>query len=256
MKLKYIPILALFGFTTALLAQGGPGGGGPAGTTQPKATKKEKERTEYYLRLLTLENFEEAEDWYARSTTPLGVTKTLKLVQRGPIVAADNKNEKPPEGPDEEQCDVNLAECAKTPNHILGVRTFFYDRGFDRTEVKPPHEYVIKGKARQFSVWVLGRKFRHTMFIKLRDYRGNLHRLRLGRLDFFGWRKMTVTIPGWLPQSTRYSMIDKNLHFVSLFVVSDVHEIPGQFYFYVDNLKVLVDQSETDYPGSQIKDNW
>ena len=51
-------------------------------------------------------------------------------------------------------------------------------------------------------------------------------------------------------------MIDKNLQFVSLFVNSDTHEIPGDFYFYVDNLKVLVDQSETDYPGAEIRDNW
>ena len=60
----------------------------------------------------------------------------------------------------------------------------------------------------------------------------------------------------WLPQSTRYSLLDKNLHFVSLFVTHDVHEVPGTFYFYVDGLKVLVDQSEQQYPGSEIKDNW
>ena len=37
---------------------------------------------------------------------------------------------------------------------------------------------------------------------------------------------------------------------------SDVHEVPGTFYFYVDNLKVLVDRSEVEYPGSEVKDNW
>ena len=203
-----------------------------------------------------LENFEEAEDWSARSTTPLGETKLRKIVQRGPIMAADNPDEQPTSGPDGDQCNVNDPACAKTPNHILGVKTYFENRGFDRVELKPPHEFIIKGKARQFSVWVLGRRYRHTLSVKLRDYRGKLHKLRLGRLDFFGWRKMTVTVPGWLPQSTRFALIDKNLHFVSLYVTSDVHEVPGNFYFYVDNLKVLVDQSETDYPGSEIKDNW
>jgi hypothetical protein len=94
------------------------------------------------------------------------------------------------------------------------------------------------------------------MFIKLRDYRGRIHKLRMGRLDFFGWRKFTVTVPGWLPQSTRYSMLDKNLHFMSLFVVSDNHEVGGTFYFYVDNLKALIDRAEQNYPGSEIKDNW
>ncbi|MBE8259305.1 endoflagellar filament sheath protein, partial [Leptospira borgpetersenii serovar Ballum] len=87
-------------------------------------------------------------------------------------------------------------------------------------------------------------------------YRGNTHNIRLGRLDYFGWRKLTATIPGFVPQSTRFALLDKNLHFVSLFVVSDVHEVGGQFYFYVDDLEVRADESDAKYPGSEIKDNW
>ncbi|MCB1321038.1 MAG: endoflagellar filament sheath protein [Leptospiraceae bacterium] len=204
-----------------------------------------------FLYLVTVENFEEAEDWVAKATCPLGETKTLKLVQRGEIRATDDENETPPA---DEAYSVNTNP--DNPNHILGVKTYFQDRGFDRVEVMPPHEFVIKGKARQFSIWVLGRKFRHTLYLKLRDYRGRIHKLRMGRLDFFGWRKLTVTVPGWLPQSTRYSMLDKNLHFVSLFVESDVHEIGGTFYFYIDGLKALIDRSEQVYPGSEIRDNW
>lgn len=203
------------------------------------------------LQLIDLDTFEQSEDWVAKATTPLGETKTLKIVQRGEIRATADENARPPEG---EALSVN--QDADNPNHILGVKTYFVDRGFDRVEVKPPHEYVIKGKARQFSVWVLGRNFRHTMSVKVRDYKGKIHKLSLGRLDFFGWKKLTVTVPGWLPQSTRYSLLDKNLHFVSLFVTHDVHEVPGTFYFYVDGLKVLVDKSELIYPGSEIKDNW
>ncbi len=264
MKMKHISILALFLFSSALLSQapggggtapagggGGAGGGGTGGTGGTTAPKTGAPQQGYYLRVETLENFSDAEDWRAKSTTPLGITKTKKLVQRGPITAADNPNEKMPG-----QCPVTDKACETDPNMILGVKTYFNDRGFDRVEVYPPHEFVIKGKARQFSVWVLGRKYRHTLSIKLRDYRGKLHKLRLGRLDYFGWRKLTVTVPGWLPQSTRYSMIDKNLHFVSLYVTSDVHEVPGTFYFYMDNLNVLVDRTESVYPGSEIKDNW
>lgn len=206
---------------------------------------------ENYLILETLEDFNMAEDWRARATSPLGDTKTMKFVQRGEIRALHDENEVPPEGEA-----VPFEQDPADPNHILGVKTYFHDRGFDRVEVSPPHELIIRGKARQFSVWVLGRNFRHTMGIKLRDYRGRIHTLPMGRLNFFGWRQMAVTVPGWLPQSTRYSMLDKNLHFVSLFVTSDRHEAPGDFYFYIDNLKVLIDRSQLQYPGSQIRDNW
>lgn len=237
MKWKALLIAILTLFALPLMAQAQPAAPQPG--------------TENYMTLETLENFEEAEDWRARSTSPLGETKTLKIVQRGDIRATDDEGARPPEGEA-----LNVTQDPENPNHILGVKTHFEDRGFDRVEIAPPHEYVIKGKARQFSIWVLGRKFRHSLWIKVRDYRGKVHKLRMGRLDFFGWRRFTVTVPGWLPQSTRYSLLDKNLHFVSLFVVSDHHEVGGTFYFYVDNLKVLIDRSEQNYPGSEIKDNW
>jgi hypothetical protein len=249
--LSYILAFSLYGQQ--------PPAGPAAGPAQPAAPQPGGQQNQNgaqpakdgNLILETLDHFEEAEDWVARSTTPIGETKILKLVQRGEIRAADDENARP-----EAAESISSAQDPNNPNHILGVKTWFEERGFDRVEVKPPHEYKITGKARQFSIWVLGRNFRHTLSIKLRDYRGTIHKLRLGQLDFFGWRKMTVTVPGWLPQSTRYSMLDKNLHFVSFFVTHDVHEVPGQFYFYMDGLKALVDKSEQNYPGSEIKDNW
>ena len=240
MNLKRIFYLVLIICMTPLLAQDAqPGGTGGQGAAQPNGTQQPSVQVgNEALYLDTL-------------TSPLGDTKILKITQRGEIRAVDDEDARPPEGEA-----YSISQNADQPNHILGVKTYFGDRGFDRVELAPPHEYVIKGKARQFSVWVLGRKFRHTMYIKLRDYRGRTHKLRMGRLDFFGWRKLTVTVPGWLPQSTRYSMLDKNLHFVSLFVESDVHEVGGSFYFYVDGLKALIDRSEQQYPGSEIRDNW
>lgn len=201
------------------------------------------------LEIVILENFEEAEDWRAKSTTPLGDTKLLKMVQRGIIKDVFDEKSTPNNQP-------SGKEGIEKKNHFLGVKTYFADRGFDRVEVTPPHEFIIKGKARQVSVWVLGRKYDHTLYAKFRDYRGKLHNVRLGKLDFFGWRKLTATIPGFIPQSSRFSLQDKNLHFVSLFVTSGPHEVGGDFYFYLDDLEVRTDRSNMIYPGYEIKDNW
>jgi len=210
------------------------------------------------LERVTLEDFEMAEDWRAKSTTPLGETKTLKMIQRGLIKDVfdeksmpDTKDDKGNYNPATENQDEKIGK-----NHVLGVKTYFANRGFDRVEVAPPQEFIIKGKARQVSIWVLGRKYRHTLYAKFRDYRGNTHNIRLGRLDFFGWRRLTAPIPGFIPQSARYSLLDKNIRFVSLFVTSDVHEVGGEFYFYVDDLEVRTDKQESVYPGFEIKDNW
>jgi len=209
------------------------------------------------LERVTLEDFEMAEDWKAKSTSPLGETKTLKMIQRGLI--KDVFDEK--STPDAYDVKTGSYSDAKQEerigkNHILGVKTYFANRGFDRVEVAPPQEFIIKGKARQVSVWVLGRKYRHSLFAKFRDYKGNTHNIRLGRLDFFGWRKLTAPIPGFVPQSTRFSVLDKNIRFVSLFVTSDVNEPAGEFYFYVDDLEIRTDKQESLYPGFEVKDNW
>lgn len=209
------------------------------------------------LERVTLEDFEMAEDWKAKSTSPLGETKTLKMIQRGLIKDVFDESSTP----DAYDMKTGTYSDAKQEervgkNHILGVKTYFANKGFDRVEVAPPQEYIIKGKARQVSVWVLGRKYRHTLFAKFRDYKGNTHNIRMGRLDFFGWRKLTAPIPGFVPQSSRFSILDKNIRFVSLFVTSDVTEPAGDFYFYVDDLEIKTDKQESVYPGFEVKDNW
>ena len=194
-----------------------------------------------------LNDFESAEDWRAFATSPLGETKVQAKIQLGAIRDGyDPSNLTPAE--------QNLFKEGQ--NRILGVKTYFKDRGFDRVEIKPPHEYVIKGICKQISLWVLGRNYRHTLYIKLRDYRGKLYKLRVGRLNFFGWRKMILTIPGWLKQSARFSLFDRNLKFVSIFVESDNKEIGGTFYFYVDNLGMKIDKTQPTYPGNEIRDLW
>ena len=194
-----------------------------------------------------LNDFENAEDWRAFSTSPLEETRAQKRPQRGPI----EDNYDPKSLTDEERRLFIPGE-----NNVLGVKGFFKDRGFDRIEVKPPHEYIIKGIGRQLSVWVLGRNYRHTLYVKFKDFAGKIYKLRMGRLDFFGWRKMTVVIPGWLRQSVRFSLFNKNLKFVSFFVESDTNEVGGTFYFYLDQLSIKIDRTGENYPGNQIKDLW
>lgn len=196
-----------------------------------------------------LNDFEAAEDWRAASTCPLGDTKIRKIPGK-PRPVDDNGN--PVEFPNEVTDDNGIAHKSE---FVLGVKTYFMDRGFDRVEVLPPNEYIIRGKAKEIKVWVLGRKFRHTLYVKLRDFRGRLYKIKIGRLDFWGWKELSVVIPGWLPQSASYAMLDKNLHFVSFFVESDTFEVPGTFYFYLDNFRVVTDLSE--FTGDTfIRDTW
>ena len=196
-----------------------------------------------------LNDFEACEDWRAVPTCPLGETKIRKIPGKPRPLGEDGNVI---EYPDTITDDNGITHQNQ---YVIGVKTYFLDRGFDRVEVFPPNEYIIRGKAKEMKVWALGRKFRHTLFVKLRDYKGKIHKIKIGRLDFWGWKELSVIIPGWLPQSASYAMLDKNLHFVSFFVESDIYEVPGTFYFYLDNFRVVTDLSE--FTGdTTIKDTW
>ena len=203
-----------------------------------------------------LNDFEDCEDWRAEATCPLGETKIRKYDGRPkPMKDGKEVDENGNEGKFPPESEEKESGIKHKNDFVLGVKTYFMDRGFDRVEVSPPNEYIIRGKAKEIKLWVLGRKFRHTLYVKLRDYKGQIHKLKIGRLDFWGWREMSVIIPGWLPQSSNYAVMDKNLHFVSFFVECDKFEAPGPFYFYIDQFRVITDLSE--FTGDdRIKDNW
>ena len=249
-RIGRVASLSIIGIMVLLLGNGGMDLNAQSGTQ-----RQTKERQDGLV-VDWMNDFEACEDWRAYSTCPLGDTKIRKIAGKPRPVNIDGKlvNE---DGEPGEFADSVTDENGFTHQnqHVLGVKTYFYDRGFDRVETFPPNEYIIRGKAKEIKVWALGRNSRHTLFVKLRDYRGNIHKLKMGRLDTWGWKEMSVIVPGWLPQSAAYAMLDRNLHFVSFYVESDRFEIPGTFYFYLDQFRVITDLSE--FTGDEtIRDNW
>ena len=196
-----------------------------------------------------MNDFEACEDWRAVATSPLGDTKIRKIIGRPrPVDEKGSVIETPKEITD----DNGLTHKSE---YVLGVKSYFVEKGYDRVEVYPPNEYIVRGKAKELRIWALGRKFRHTLFVKFRDFRGGIHKIKVGRLNFWGWRELAVIIPGWMPQAASYAMLDKNLHFVSFFVECDHFEVPGTFYFYLDNFRIITDLSE--FTGdTSIRDTW
>ena len=98
------------------------------------------------LERVTLEDFEESEDWRAKSTTPLGQTKVLKMIQRGIIKDVFDEKSVPDKKDDKGQY-VPVAEDQKDrigANHILGVKTFFAEKGFDPSLGARPLKRIIQ----------------------------------------------------------------------------------------------------------------
>lgn len=199
------------------------------------------------LRYVLISDFESAEDWHAVSTSPLGETRIKKVIQRGPIYDIFNRNNLTPK---------EKSAFKPLGNHILGVKTYFKNNGFDRVEIRPHHEYILRGSVKQVSLWSLGRSAAHDLYVNLRGCDGKVYRVLMGSLDYVGWRKLTGTVPGWLPQPVRNTVLDCSTRFVSIVVESDHFEPRGVYYFYIDQLVVRTDKSDLRYPGVEIRDNW
>ena len=245
----YVSFLVLLGFTISSFVVQAQDNQESVNNQNQTQNSNPAEATQLKANIINvlLNDFSSAEDWRAFATSPLYETTTRKIRQVGPIQDVFDPNSLTEE---------EKLRFVEKENYVLGVKGYFNKKGFDRVEIKPPHEYVITGLGRHLSVWVLSRNYNHTLYVKLRDFRNKIYKLKLGKLNYLGWKKHTVTLPGWLPQSIRYSLLDQNLRFVSLFIVADNYEPIGTYYFYFDELQVKVDRTDLGYPGSQIKDIW
>ncbi len=114
-----------------------------------------------------LNDFEDSEDWRAVSTCPLGETKIRKYPGKPrPMKDGQPINENGEVGKEfADQTTEDETGIAHKNAFVLGIKSYFMDRGFDRVEVFPPNEYIIRGKAKEIKLWVLGRKFRHTLYV-------------------------------------------------------------------------------------------
>ena len=256
MRFKFTMLSLSIGFLIFFVGNGSINLNAQQQDAEVKKTDEQSKKKQDGLVIDWLNDFEACEDWRAVSTCPLGDTKIRKIPGKPRPVNEKGEFVNEEGNPGEFATDITDENGISHKNeYVLGVKTYILDRGFDRVEVYPPNEYIIRGKAREIKVWVLGRKLRHKLYVKLRDFRGRLHKLKIGPLDFWGWKEMTVIVPGWLPQSASYAVLDKNLHFVSFFVESDRYEFPGTFYFYLDQFRVVTDLSE--FTGDEsIKDTW
>jgi len=219
------------------------------GDAQQNNANQEEQKREGIV-VVWLDNMQNSEDWRAFATSAVGQAATRKVPGRPRPLDADGK---PTDGDGDEI--VDESGITHKNEYVLGVKGFISDRGFDRIEVFPPNALVICGKGKEIKVWVLGRKMRHTLYVKLRDHAGRVYKLNMGRLEFWGWREMSVVIPPYIPQPMGQAVLNRQLRFVSFFLVSDHFEPPGRVYFYLSHLRVITDFS--GFTGDEtIKDIW
>jgi hypothetical protein len=148
--------------------------------------------------------------------------------------------------------------------YVLGTRVDYLHRGYNSFTIYPIRPIPIEGITKTISVWVVGRNFNHELKILIQDFFGRNYELYVGKLNFQGWKKLTVAIP---PQSDDgvHGVVQRNYHYnnqmgikVTGFRIDcDPMEAYGNYYIYFDDLRAVTDLfAENNRDADDMPDSW
>ncbi|MBN1533562.1 MAG: hypothetical protein JXA20_12915 [Spirochaetes bacterium] len=119
--------------------------------------------------------------------------------------------------------------------------------------IKPAKDIIIEKYCRQISLWVYGRKMAGELSVLVRDAKEVNHRLVFGRLNYLGWRKLSVPLGRGVSQVDDFLNQKKVLRVVQLqYRPMNVTNLPMWHYFYIDDMSGTVREKYTD----RQSDDW
>jgi len=148
----------------------------------------------------------------------------------------------------------------------LGVQAAFDRVGYNYLEFIPvedkdgqdgkpvPMGISIPGRAKNMDMWVWGSNYNYYMDVHIRDWRGMVHVIRLGDINFKGWKNLKIEIPPYISQDVKYVPSRKGLELVKIVLWTRPEENVDGFYVYLDHIKVITDMFENPFDGSGLAD--
>ncbi|MDR2536396.1 MAG: flagellar filament outer layer protein FlaA [Treponema sp.] len=158
-----------------------------------------------------------------------------------------------------EEADLNIDD-----SHVLGVRVDFLHRGNISFSLYPRRPIPIEGITKTVSVWAVGRNYNHTLKILVQDFFGRHFELEMGKLNFQGWKRLTVAIPPQ-PLIGKAGIIQRDYHYnnqlgikvLGFKVECDPAETSGTYYLYLDDLRATTDLfAENNRDPDDMADAW
>ena len=206
------------------------------------------ESAQQMLKEVSVEKFETDGFWHSYMSSDEGYTAS-RLFFGGP----DGKEPIP----DEEGLDI-------PDQYVFGVRADFLRRGYNSMTIRPIRPIPIEGITKTVSVWVVGRNFNHELVLLIQDFFGRNYEIYMGRLNFQGWKRLTVAIP---PQSAdgMSGVIQRSYHYnnqmgirITGFRVDfDPMEAYGSHYIYFDDIRAVTDLfAEYNRDPDDMADGW
>ncbi len=211
------------------------------------------------LYTVILDDFERAGEWAAKMPIDQGIAKAKELWGAPNAIIRAYKQRQQQGGqqgqqagaaqPNQEQAGAAQADRmrrgrayfedeANEPKKILGVRVDYMQRGYNWFTVEPPRPLNLDGLVKAFEVWVCGRNQRHELYIMVGDFNNESRYIKVGMMNFIGWKRMTAPIPYTIAQSDFRRSVRRGLTFKGFLVRCHPMETSGKYYIYFDNLSV------------------
>jgi hypothetical protein len=200
------------------------------------------------LKEISIEKFEHEGYWLSSMSSDEGYT-TTRLFSGGPSGKEPLAEEENMTIPD---------------RYVLGTRIDFLRRGHSSFTLYPVRPIPIEGITKTISVWVAGRNFNHTLSLLIQDYFGRHYELYVGKLNFQGWKKLTIAVPPQAEDGVN-GIVQRNYHYnnqmgiriTGFRVDCDPMEAQGSYYIYFDDLRAVTDLfAENDRDPDDMSDAW
>ncbi len=195
------------------------------------------------LQQISVSRFEDPGFWLSSIPADRGLVMHRRL-------AGGPADKEPLEGEEEVDADA-------TDENVIGVKANFYRRGDVSVSLRPTRPLAIPGIVKTLSMWVVGRNFNHQLSIVLEDYHGNVNVLPMGRLNFSGWKQLTVAIPPTLEQRNPHYNTETGIKVLGFVIDAAIDEAFGTYYVYFDDLRATTDLfAEVSRDPDDMVDNW
>ena len=168
----------------------------------------------------------------------------------------------------------NLGSNTKN-KRSLGLRYNFVYPGHNSIILTPPKEKAIRrptgqldannqpiyvnipgielpGKIEGLSVWVLGRGNNGFLEAWVQDWRGDTHVLKMGSINFVGWRPLMAKVPTWVPQNTTSFPQNRSMIFKKFIIRSDPNAPSEEIIMFLDSFKILSNIYDLYFDGVEV----
>jgi hypothetical protein len=134
---------------------------------------------------------------------------------------------------------------AKDSKKYLGIKIL--GKAGDVIQLTPPKRLVIDKYCQSISLWVYGKDLSGELSIMIKDSEGASHRLIMGRLNFTGWRELSVNLPKEIAQMDRYLSQKTEIEITKImYNPGNTGRLPVWNFLYIDDITATVREKMYD----------